>query len=83
MARTPEEILAAEAAEGGEAEEIDSFSTEDIAELEDEQSASDANDDADAREEDIELDNDTIDTLVAESQEISDETVDSDGHDRG
>src|SRR6201996_1001058 len=83
MARTPEEILAAEAAEGGEAEEIDSFSTEDIAEAEDELSASDANDAADAREEGIELDNDTIDTLVAESQEISDETIDSDGHDRG
>ena len=83
MSRTPEEILAAEAAEGGEAQEIDDFSTEDIAEAEDELSASDANDAADAREEGIELDNDTIDTLVAESQEISDETIDSDGHDRG
>jgi N utilization substance protein A len=29
------------------------------------------------------MDNDSVDTLVAESQEISDETIDSDGHDRG
>jgi N utilization substance protein A len=83
MAKTPEEILAAEAADAGEAEEIDDFSTEDIAEAEDRLSASDANDEADAREEGIEMDNDTIDTLVADSQEISDETIDSDGHDRG
>jgi N utilization substance protein A len=76
MAKTPEEILAAEAADAGEAEEIDDFSTEDIADAEDELSASDANDDADAREEAIEMDNDTLDTLVADSQEISDETVD-------
>ena len=83
MAKTPEEILAAEAADGGEAEEVSDFSTEDIEAAEDELSLSDANDDADAREEGIELDNDTLDTLVAESQEISDETIDSDGHDRG
>ena len=34
-------------------------------------------------EEQIELQNDTMDTLVAESQEISDEVVGSDEHDRG
>ncbi len=82
MANTPEEILAADGAASGEVEEVD-FSTEDIAEAEDDLSASDANDAADAREERIEADNDTLDTLVAESQEISDETIDSDGHDRG
>jgi N utilization substance protein A len=83
MAKTPEEILAAEAAASGEAEEVGEFSSEDIADAEDLLSESDANDDADAREEGIEMDNDTVDTLVAESQEISDETIDSDGHDRG
>jgi N utilization substance protein A len=83
MARTPEEILADQAAAAGGAEEIEDFSTEDIVDAEDALSASDANDAADLREEGIETDNDTIDTLVAESQEISDETIDSDGHDRG
>jgi len=83
MAKTPEEILAAQATEAGGAEEVTDFSTEDIAEAEDRLSDNDANDAFDAREAGIELDNDTIDTLVAESQEISDETIDSDGHDRG
>ena len=83
MSKTPEEILARQAFEAGSAEEIDAFSTEDIAAAEDRLSANDANDDADAREAGIELDNDTMDTLVAESQEISDEGIDTDGHDRG
>ncbi len=83
MAKTPEEILAAQAAESGEVEEVTDFSTEDIAEAEDRLSSNDANDEADAREAGIELDNDTLDTLVAETGEISDETIDSDGHDRG
>ena len=83
MAKTPEEILVALATEAGGAEEVTDFSTEDIAEAEDRLSDNDANDAFDAREAGIELDNDTIDTLVAESQEISDETIDSDGHDRG
>ncbi len=80
---TPEEILAKEAGEGDEAEEVDDLSTEDIIDAEDRQSMSDAFSDADAREEAIELDNDTIDTMVAETQEISDEGIDNDGHDRG
>ena len=82
MEKTPEEILAAEAGIG-EAEEATDISTEDIIAAEDAESASDAFSDADAREEAIELDNDTVDTLVAESQEISDEGIDTDGHDRG
>jgi len=82
MAKTPEEILAAEAG-SGEAQEVDNVSSEDITEAEDRASASDANDAADAREEAIELDNDAVDTLVAESQEVSDEGTDTDGHDRG
>jgi N utilization substance protein A len=83
MTHTPEEILAAEAAAAGGAREIDELSTEDIADAEDALSESDANDDADAREEAIETDNDTIDELVDEAQEVSDEGIDTDGHERG
>jgi N utilization substance protein A len=82
MTKTPEEILS-EQAEFAEAQELNGVSTEDIADAEERASASDANDDADRREETIELDNDTVDTLVAESQEVSDEGIDNDGHDRG
>ncbi len=81
MAKTPEAILAEEAGIGN-AKEVNNISTEDIAEREDRTSGSDAFSDADAREERIELDNDTVDTLVNESQEISDEGID-DGNDRG
>ena len=82
MTKTPEEILAAEAADGNEATEISEFSTEDIADAEDALSRSDANDSADAREERIEMDNDTVDTLVDNAQDYSDEGIDTDGHDR-
>src|SRR6202034_803029 len=51
---TPEELLAIEAEAAGSAEEVTAISTEDIAELQEEQSASDADSDADAREEAIE-----------------------------
>ena len=78
--KTPEEILAAEAGVG-EAEEVSDVSSEDIAAAQD--SASDALSDADAREEQIALDNDAVDSLVEESQEVSDEGIDNDGHDRG
>ena len=80
--KTPEAILAEEAG-AGTAEEVNDVSTEDIADREDQDSASDAFSDADAREERIELDNDTVDTLVDEAQEVSDEGIDHDGHDRG
>src|SRR6185437_8185844 len=56
MNKTPEAILA-EAAQTGTAEEVDDTSSEEIAQAEDE--ASDAFSDADAREEQIELDNDS------------------------
>ncbi len=82
MEKTPEEILAAEAGTGT-AEEATDLSTEDIMDAEEAESASDAYSDADAREEAIELDNDAVDSLVNESQEISDEGIDTDGHDRG
>ena len=83
MSKTPEELIAEAAALGEPPMETDEISTEDFIALEDAESDSDANDEADRREEAIELDNDTIDSLVAESQEVSDETIDSDGHDRG
>jgi N utilization substance protein A len=83
MAKTPEEILAAEAADAGGAEEIEGISSEDIADAEDVLSASDANDDADAREEQIELDNEAVDQLVAESEEVSDEGAENDPGERG
>ena len=80
--KTPEAILAEEAG-AGTAEEVNDVSTEEIADREDQDSTSDAFSDADAREERIELDNDTVDTLVDEAQEVSDEGIDNDGHDRG
>ncbi len=82
LEQMPEEILAEEAGTGS-AEEVRDLSTEDIIDAEETESASDAFSDADAREEAIELDNDTVDSLVNESQEISDEGIDTDGHDRG
>jgi N utilization substance protein A len=77
MTETPEEIIAAEGAESGSTEEVGSFSAEDIADAEDARSESDANDDNDAREEKIESDNDTLDSLVDEAQEVSDEGIDN------
>jgi N utilization substance protein A len=82
MTKSPEEILAAEAAEAGEAEQIDGLSSEDIADAEDRISESDANDDNDAREEQIELENDSVDQLVAESEEVSSEGAEDDPGDR-
>jgi transcription termination/antitermination protein NusA len=81
MDKTPEAILAEEAG-NGTAKEVSDFSTEDLADLEDRTSGIDAFSDADAREERIELDNDTVDTLVNDAQEVSDEGID-DGNDRG
>ncbi|HZQ45043.1 MAG TPA: transcription termination factor NusA [Acidobacteriaceae bacterium] len=83
MTLTPEEILAREAAKSGGAREVGEYSAEDIAAAEDRLSESDANDAADAREEDIELKNDTVDNLVDEAQEFSDEGIDDAGHERG
>jgi transcription termination/antitermination protein NusA len=81
MEKTPEAILAEEAGIGT-AKEVSNLSTEDIADLEDAESDTDAFSEADAREERIELDNDSVDTLVNDSQEVSDEGID-DGNDRG
>jgi N utilization substance protein A len=80
MSRTPEEILAGEAGEG-QAREVGGVSAEDLAAVEENDSASDAYTDADAREEQIELENDTVDTLVDESEDVSSEGID-DGRDR-
>ena len=81
MEKTPEAILAEEAGVG-RAKEVNDVSTEDIAEFEDETSGIDAFSENDAREERIELDNDTVDTLVNDSQEFSDEGISNEGHDR-
>ena len=83
MEKTPEAILAEEAGAGAtRAKETNEVSTEDIAEIEDEASEIDAYSDADAREAKIELTNDTVDTLVDETQEFSDQGIDE-GKDRG
>jgi N utilization substance protein A len=58
-------------------------SAEDIEAAEEANSASDAVSEADAREEQIELNNDAVDTLVEESQEHSNDGPDTDGHERG
>jgi N utilization substance protein A len=81
MEKTPEAILAEEAG-NGRAKEVNDISTEDIVDFEDRTSGIDAFSEADAREERIELDNDTVDTLVNDAQEFSDEGID-DGNDRG
>jgi N utilization substance protein A len=77
--KTPEEILAAEASAVGEVAEVHDVSPEAIVETEEADSSSDA----DAREEKIELENDAVDTLVDESQDVSDEGVDENEHERG
>ena len=82
MAKTPEEILAEAAALGEPPVYADDVSAEDIAAQEDEDSVFDANDDADRREERIEMDNDTLDTLVDNTQEYTDEGTDNEGHQR-
>jgi transcription termination/antitermination protein NusA len=81
--KSPEEILEADAKAVGEVEEVGDVSTEEIADAEEAGSESDAFSAADAREEAIELENDGVDSLVNESQEVSDEGIDTDGNDRG
>jgi N utilization substance protein A len=83
MEKTPEEMLVADARTAGVVEEIHGVSTEEIADAEEAGSESDAFSDADAREEAIELDNDAVDSLVNESQEVSEEGIDEDGSSRG
>ena len=83
MTRTPEEILAEQAAAAGSVQEVDTLSTEDLADAEDALSRSDANDDADAREERIEMDNDTVDSLVDQAGDVSSEGIDDGDHDPG
>jgi len=81
--KTPEAILAAESESDEEAKPVHAESAESIADAEDAASASDAETDADAREETIEADNDAVDTLVDESQEVSDEGVEPEEPGRG
>jgi N utilization substance protein A len=55
---------------------------EDVIEIDEEGSGSDAYSDADERQEIIELQNDTIDTLVNDSQDASTEGIDNGGWNR-
>jgi N utilization substance protein A len=73
MDKAIEAIIAHEAGYG-EAEE--GFTEDELVERESEESGSDAYTDADEREERIENENDTIDTLVDESQDVSSEGID-------
>jgi N utilization substance protein A len=57
-------------------------SMEESIEIVDEDRESDAYTEADEREEQMELMNDIIDTLVDESQDVSTEGIDNDGWDR-
>jgi N utilization substance protein A len=81
--KTPEEVLETEAGEAGAVEEVRDLSAEAIADAEETESASDAVSDADAREEAIERENDAVDSLVNESQEVSDEGVEAEEDKRG
>lgn len=76
MDREIEEIIAREAGYG----RVSNYSERSEDELvEEEEFRSDAYSDADAREEMIELENDTIDTLVNDSQDASTEGIDNGG----
>jgi len=79
MDKAIEAIIAREAGYR-DVEEEDDTTTDDL--IEDEESRTDAYSDADAREEMIELENDTLDTLVDESQDVSTEGIDQDGWNR-
>lgn len=57
-------------------------SSEDVIEIDEDGTGSDAYSAADERQEMIELENDIIDTLVDESQDVSTEGIDRDGWDR-
>lgn len=83
MEKTPEELLVTDAKSFGKVKEVGDLSAEDIVDSEETVSSSDALTDADAREEAIELENDVVDTLVDESQRVSDEGIDDEEHDRG
>ena len=78
MQKTPEELLAAQRGLSDGPEEVDTISTEDIAAMEEAQSLNDGYTDADRREERIEMDNDTIDSLVDQTQESTGEGINDD-----
>ena len=79
MDKEIEAIIAREAGRG--LKDDAGLSMEDIIDRENLESASDAYSDADAREEMIELENDTVDTLVNDSQDASSEGIDNGGWD--
>lgn len=71
------EVIIAREAGSGRVRDEDGRSEDDL--VEEEEALSDAYSDADAREEMIEWANDTIDTLVNDSQDASTEGIDNDG----
>jgi N utilization substance protein A len=73
MDKAIEAIIAQEA---GDVEAEEGFTEDELIERENEESGSDAYTDADEREEEIENENDVIDTLVDESQDVSSEGID-------
>src|ERR1700738_2364658 len=77
--KTPVAVLAEDPGKSV-AEEAELVSAGDIEAAEEANSESDAFSEADAREEQIELNNDAVDTLVEESQEHSNDGPDTDGH---
>ncbi|MBS1813748.1 MAG: transcription termination/antitermination protein NusA [Acidobacteria bacterium] len=83
MAKTPEEIYAEQNAGTGNIPIEVEESAEDIAALEERMSQEDGYSDADNREQGIELNNQIMDDLAAETGEVSDETIDADDHHRG
>jgi len=81
--KTPEALLAEQAGIVDAPAEVANLSTEDIADLEDLNAATDDSySEADAREARIEFHNDEVDELVDQAQEVSEEGIDE-GHDRG
>ena len=82
MAKTPEELIAADGNAVGDVEEVRDVSTEEIADSEETQSATDAYTDADARVEAIELNNDATDQLVDAAEDLSEEGPDPDFEER-
>ena len=83
MSKTPEAIIAERGLDGIEPIEVDE-SADELLEREDSESDLDGfGSDADVREAGIEMDNETMEDLAAQSGETSNETIDPDENTRG
>ncbi len=83
MSRTPEEIIAERGTDGIEPLEVEESADELIAREDAESQMDGFGSDADLREAGIETDNQTMDDLVEQSEETSNETIDPDENIRG